>query len=238
MVPYPIIPHPNADKHDPVTPSYLDPQLKLLRQWQAERLAATHKDLLNSPDFGDACRFFLSDVYGPHDFSRRDQDIMQVYHAVGRLFPPQVAKSLELVIEVNDLTLKLDEMLQKVLFSELHVTEEITPELYAEAYRRCNNYDERERQIDLLIEVGREVNRLVRKPFIGLTLRMAHLPAYLMGWSELQDFLERGYAAFKQLSDAEQFIQLLERRERQILDQIFAGVPNPFYISESRGKTR
>lgn len=225
-----ILPNPKIGKHYPSTHTYLDPHLELLRQWQTTRMAHTHSDLLASPDYGDACRFFLSDVYGPHDFSQRDQDFMQVYHALGRIFPPRIVKALELVIELNDLTQKLDNKLLQALVSELHVTEIITPDLYAEAYRRCHNYDERMRQIDLVVEVGQEIHRLVHMPFIGLTLRLAHQPTQWMGWFELQDFLERGYVAFKQLSDAEMFLRLIEQRERQILDQIFAGVSNPFVI--------
>jgi hypothetical protein len=67
-------------------------------------------------------------------------------------------------------------------------------------------------------------------PFIGLTLRLAHQPAHWMGWPELQDFLERGYAAFEYIPDTDVFLRIIRQRERQILDQIFAGVSNPFAI--------
>ena len=43
-----------------------------LRKWQADRLARTHADLLASADYGDAARFFLTDLYGPADLANRD----------------------------------------------------------------------------------------------------------------------------------------------------------------------
>jgi hypothetical protein len=140
-----------------VVRAHLDPQLGLLRQWQASRLARTYSDLLASPDYGDACHFFLSDVYGPRDFSQRDQDIMQVYRSMERFLPACIVQVLKLVIKLNDLTLNLDDTLLHVLVEDLNVTDSITPKLYAEAYRRCHNYDERVQQIDLVIEVGQEI---------------------------------------------------------------------------------
>ena len=225
-----FIPHTKPTRHHPSTRAHLDPQLGLLRQWQMTRLARTYSDLLASLDSGDACRFFLSEVYGPRDFNQRDQDITQVYRSMERFLPVRIVHTIELAIRLNDLTLDLDDTLLRVLVKELNVTDTITPELYAEAYRRCHNYDERAEQIDLVIIVGQKINQLVHIPFIGLTLRMAHQPAHWMGWSELQEFLERGYAAFKHLSDSKMFLQIIEQREKQILDQLFAGVSKPFAI--------
>ena len=48
------------------------------------------------------------------------------------------------------------------------------------------------------------------------------------GWHELQGFLERGYAAFKHMKGAEEFLNTIETRETGILDRIYAGDPDPF----------
>ena len=208
----------------------MDPQLALLRQWQSERLARTYSDLLSSPRYGPACRFFLSDLYGPNDFGQRDQDIRQVQHSIRQFLPPRISHSLNLVIELQDLTFRLDQTLLRVLVDELEMTDAITPELYAEGYRRCDNYAERTRQIELIVEVGQEVGKLVHMPFTSLTLRMAGRPARLAGWSKLQNFLERGFAAFKALGDADGFMGIVEQRERRILDNIFEGDPEPFTL--------
>jgi hypothetical protein len=114
--------------------------------------------------------------------------------------------------------------------NELGMTDVITTELYAEGYRRCGNYEERTRQIDLIVEVGQAVDQLVRMPFTGVTLRMAGRPARTAGWSKLQDFLERGYTAFKTMGSAATFLRIIEQRERQILEKIFRGDPEPFNL--------
>jgi hypothetical protein len=93
--------------------------------------------------------------------------------------------------------------------------------MYAEAYRRCDNYDDRARQIAMLVEVGRKIDRIVRLPLIGLALRLAHAPAHRAGWGAVQEFLERGYAAFKHMKGAGEFLETVRCREMQILDQIY-----------------
>ena len=41
-----------------------------LRRWQAERLERSFQRFLEDPHRAAAARFFLTDVYGDHDFSR------------------------------------------------------------------------------------------------------------------------------------------------------------------------
>ncbi|MCA9923093.1 MAG: hypothetical protein KC421_12015, partial [Anaerolineales bacterium] len=150
--------------------------LATLRTWQSERLAVTHQDLLQHKQFGPACRFFLTDVYAPQDFSERDEDILHVYQAMKRIMPAPIMRTLNLVIALNELTNQLDNQLVQVMVDDLQLTDAITSEMYAEAYRICDNYADRVRQINLIVDVGGSVNKLVRLPFVGLTLRLAHTP--------------------------------------------------------------
>lgn len=48
-------------------------------------------------------------------------------------------------------------------------------------------------------------------------------PASLAGLTELQSFLERGYAAFRKMGGADEFLALVIGRERQLMDTLFAG---------------
>lgn len=206
----------------------LDPRMRALREWQSARLAATHADLLAHPRFGAACRFFLSDVYAARDFSQRDADLQQVYDATRAFMPPAMRRALELVLQLNALTNALDERLLAALLERPGGAYTITPARYAEAYRGCDNQAERERQLDMILDLGREIDALTRKPGIGLALRLARVPARLAGWSELQDFFERGFEAFKQMKDPEEFLATITGRERAILERIFAGSDDPF----------
>ena len=208
----------------------LPAQLKTLREWQVSRLQKTHQDLLNSERFGPACSFFLSDIYAARDFSQRDQDLTQVYHSMGRFLPPRVTEVLRLLFELNVLTSDLDQQLLEVLVEQLHMSDSFTVSEYSQAYRLCDNYEERRRQIALTVAIGTEVDWLVQRPFIGTALRVAYGPARLAGWAELHDFFARGFAAFQKMGDAGPFLALIEQREQQILDRLFAGEADPFAI--------
>lgn len=223
--------HPGrAGARQPADPAGLTPHMRLLRQWQQDRLAATHADLLQSDRFGPACRFFLSDLYAPRDFSQRDQDGEHVYEVMRRFLPDRMLVTLGQAIELNRQTRALDDALLHVLTTELGMEDALTAEMYAEAYRLCDNYGARVRQIEMIRDVGQGVDRLTRRPFVTSILRLAHGPAHRTGWGELQQFLERGFEAFRHMGDAHPFLDTVCGRERRILDQIYANDPHPFAV--------
>jgi len=216
--------------HRRVAGQGLSPQMAMFRAWQSQRLATTHADLLASPRYGPACRFFLSDIYAPRDFTQRNHDIMRMHAFMLRFLPAGLLRTLTQAIELHALTEALDEKLLTVLVTRLGVTDTITPQQYAEGYRLCDNCEERRYQIELLIAVGRGLDRLTRLPPVGLTLRLARGPALRGGWHELQSFLERGFRAFQHMGGATEFLDIIQRRELAILERIFAGADDPFAI--------
>jgi hypothetical protein len=99
---------------------------------------------------------------------------------------------------------------------------------YCAAYRRVGRYDQRRQQIDLMAAVGAALDRLVRKPMVRTALGLMRKPASLAGLSALQDFLERGFAAFAEMRGANEFLATIVARETAIRDAIFAGSDAPF----------
>ncbi|GAB4581067.1 MAG: hypothetical protein Fur0022_38140 [Anaerolineales bacterium] len=222
-----------AARRKRVSGQELSPAIKLLRTFQSERLARTHADLLASPRYGPACRFFLTDIYAPRDFSQRDHDAETLYKLMNRFLPEDLLYPLALVLKLNHMTHDLDERLAEALVTRLGVTDTITPEQYAEAYRICDNYQEREKQIDMLLEIGARVDKLVKSPLTAPTLTMAKLPAKTAGWDELHNFLERGYQAFKHMNGSDYFLKTITTREKEILHRIFSAHPDPFHLANS-----
>lgn len=214
--------------HVPVEGQELPPEIILLRAFQSQRLAKTHADLLASRRYRPAAGFFLTDVYAPRDFSQRDADMQRFYEGVSRVLPERAVAILADVVALSNLTNDLDAGLARALVDELGVTDSITPQQYAAGYRLCDNYDERLKQIKLIGDIGRGIDRLIHIPFVSVALRLAHGPAVLAGWGELQRYLERGFSAFKHMKGADEFLATIERRETAILDRIFAGHPEPF----------
>ena len=57
---------------------------------------------------------------------------------------------------------------------------------------------------------------------------MMRKPARLAGLSALQDFLERGFAAFRGMGGAQTFLATINERETKILEAIVDGATDPF----------
>ena len=209
----------------------LPPLLALLRSWQSSRLARTYADLLEDPRYSPVCRFFLSDIYAPRDFSQRDHDAERLYAILARYLPAAMLRLLADVLRLNQLTNALDLALLRILVDELRVTDAISPQQYAQAYRLCANYPARKEQIDLLVQVLAEAGEGAHHPLVGISLRLARRPALRLGWFELVDFLERGYAAARSARHFDFFVKTIQNREMHILDRIFSNHPDPFNLT-------
>jgi hypothetical protein len=213
--------------------SGLDPHLALLRVWQGERLARTYADLLDQPRYRSACLFFLEDIYAARDFSQRDHDLETMYEFMRRFVPDAVSRPAALTIKLHRMTEVLDHKLLDVLVKQLSITDSITVEQYAEAYRRCNNYRERVDQIDAIIEICEHIDGIVRNPLTGPALGLAKRPLRGAGYGEVVAFLERGYDSFKRMHGSRHFRKTLYERELGILDRFYAHDPEPFRFEMS-----
>ncbi len=202
--------------------------LQVLRRWQAQRLARTYADLLASERYRPAAEFFLSDLYGEKDFTKRDQDVERVYPAMVKVLPDAALHTIALAVEVHVLSAELDRALCEVLTGEMGVKDRISESQYAEGFRRCDNFRQRQRQVRLIRLVGDDLAAVVAKPLVYQMLKLARKPAQAAGFAELHDFLERGFGAFRHMGEAEEFLETVGSRETRVLDRIYSGHPHPF----------
>ena len=198
-------------------------RLAELKRWQSQRLQATYADLSREDRFREATDFFLEDLYGPKDFSGRDEALLRIVPVMERLLPASALETATLAIELEALSEELDHRVAKAL-----PPGPIDAERYGKAYREAGTREEREHQIALIVAVGERLDALVRKPLLGSTLKLMRQPARLAGLSDLQDFLERGFDAFRAMGGAKRFLDTIEERETQIARSLFAGEPLAF----------
>ncbi len=197
-------------------------RLQELRQWQAARLAQTYQDLRRDPQFSQAVEFFLSDLYG-QDFSRRNLELSRVWRYLKGALPAAAVKVLEWAIELETLTLELDQAVVAQLPAG-----PINRTTYTAAYRAVGRPESRQHQIDLIMAVGERLSRVAKRALISLALRSAHAPAHAAGFGVLQDFLERGFAAFRSIGDAELFLQTIRTRETRLMQALLIGSEEAF----------
>jgi hypothetical protein len=199
-----------------------------LMEWQTDRLRRTYSDLVATLRYAGAARFFLEELYGPKDFSKRDHDLDRISPIMVRMLPANVIETVAKAMELNALSQELD----NALLAELDPVgpDQLREADYVAAYRRCDNYDLRLQQIDLIGVLGRDLDRIVRKRFIAGALQMMRRPAAMAGFSEMHDFLEMGFTAFREMGGADYFLTTVMTRERRILDRIVGGHAHPFEL--------
>jgi len=199
--------------------------LERVAAWQAQRLAFTYRDLAAQPRYADAIVFFEADLYGGADFARRDADLARIVPAMVLMLPERVIASVAQATELNALSQELDRALLERLPRRDGA---MTVADYCRAYRSAGDRAARARQVRLIGEIGAALDGFVRTPLIGMALVMMRQPARLAGFGVLHDFLERGFAAFEKMHGAAEFLATIDRRERELMEAIYAGDDAPF----------
>ena len=116
-----------------------------------------------------------------------------------KMLPEGVIATVALAMELNALSQELD----RALLARLpRADAQFSVAEYCKAYRRAGNFPLRRRQIKLIGDVGAALDRYVQKPLVRTALAMMRQPARLAGMAALQDFLERGFAAFRAMGGA------------------------------------
>lgn len=192
-----------------------------IKRWQAERLATTHADLLADPGTRAAARFFLDDLYGAKDFSRRDAELMRLVPTLGRLLPERALATVADAVELDALSERFDESMAGLL--PMAGERDIREADYARAFRQASTQAQREHQLDLVMRIGRSLEGLVRHPLLGRLLAAMQGPARLAGLQAMHDFLARGFEAFKGMPSTSAFLGRIDQRERAIMRRLFAG---------------
>ena len=198
--------------------------LDRLAHWQSRRLDGTYADLAGNPRYAAAIAFFGADLYGPGDFSRRDADLARVVPLMSKVLPEGVLATIAGAMELSVLSHELD----RALLERLGPAAALSAASYCEAYRELDERRSRERQIALIVTVGHALDRYVGKPLVRSALAAMRQPARLAGFGALQDLLERGFAAFRRMHGAAEFLATVETRETALMNAIFAGDRAPF----------
>ena len=202
--------------------------LPVLRRWQTQRLEDSFEHFLHDPQRRAAALFFLTDVYGDRDFSKRDANVAKVLPMMQRLLPTAVLGTVADGIELGALTHALDLRMAAELQRIAPTRKRLDAALYAKAYRQVGHARMRQHQIDLISGVGVGLANAVRTPGVALLLRLSRGPAKASGLGELQGFLERGFDAFSALGDGKAFVADIEESERVVAARLFQHDPDPF----------
>ncbi len=196
-------------------------QVLALKAYQAARFELTYADLLANTRYRPAAQFFLDDLYGPQEFSQRDDQFGRIVPGLVRVFPEELVQTLELLSQLHALTEALDDGAARQLPG-------LPPDAagYAAAWQATGRAPAREQQIKLTLSIGAALDHYTRNRLIHSTLKLMRKPARKAGLGDLQQFLERGFDAFGGMKGAGEFLAWVGERERALAAALFApGAP-------------
>jgi hypothetical protein len=104
-------------------------------------------------------------------------------------------------------------------------SEQIDAAAYRQAWQAVGRPADRQRQIDLVMALGTQLDRYTRNRFLRHSLKLMRGPARAAGLGSLQTFLERGFDTFGAMSGASEFLALIEQRERALMQALFDTQP-------------
>jgi hypothetical protein len=204
----------------------LQDAVSAIKRVQARRFAGTYADLLADPRYAAATRFFLDELYSDKDYAERDAQFSRIAGALERLFPQHVVTTAVELANLHALTEQLDhDMALRWEQGAGNTWAEAVR--YTEAWRRVGRRNDRLAQLDVVLDIGRELERLTRMPGLRLALRMMRAPASAAGMGSLQSFLEAGFDTFAQMArqrqGVAQFLDTIRSRELALIELMFDG---------------
>ncbi len=189
-----------------------------VKRFQALRFKAAYADLLSHARYQQAAQFFLQELYSEADYAERDQQFARIANAIARIFPKAVAETAAALARVHALTEALDDQMARAWLvqssSTTHAINGMDCARYLGCWRAVGDEPSRLEQLEVVLQLGRELERLTRKPGLRTLLKMMRRPADAAGLSSLQRFLESGFDAFVAMRGAGEFLKTIDERER------------------------
>ncbi len=193
-----------------------------IKRFQARRFRATYADVLASSRYKTAAAFFLHELYSDKDYAERDQQFARIANTIAKLFPQSVVNTAAALAEVHALTEKLDDLMARQWLASLDTLPAVDENArYIACWRQVGDIQARQKQLEVVLLLGRELNRLTRMPGLRTLLKMMRHPAAVAGLSSLQGFLEAGFDAFAGMRGADDFLRLIDQRETEWITTLF-----------------
>jgi hypothetical protein len=213
--------------------SILASRLTALQNWQKKRMQHTHAALFAVPEHQLMTQYFLTRLYGGADFDILAGQFERVINAAKkfeRLVPSSTIQTGCEAIELAVLAIELDQQLAECMTSDFKYNQlgEIDDDFVLDLYRQTNQTESRYRQLDLLDNLGSNLDKYVRSFIVQSAFKISKGAAERHHFDPLYYFLGEGFAAMKPLKSAGVFVGVYTLHERQIIERIQSGTPNPF----------
>jgi hypothetical protein len=207
--------------------------LRQIKGFQCHRFEHTYSDLLSGGPYQGATRYFLAELYGDRDYSERDAQFARIAGALQRLFPKAVVATAVRLAQLHALTEELDFQMAQALVAGGWQAGEMSPRDYVRTWGEVGRRPARMGQLQQVVHLGQDLDRLTRAPGLRMLLKMMRGPARSAGMSDLQDFLEAGFDTFADIerrsaaaggsASTAKFLTIIQERETHLIKELFDG---------------
>ena len=191
-------------------------KVALIKRYQQRRFERTYNDLLASSRYGTATKFFLDELYGPAEFAERDAQFAKIVPRLVRMMPPDVISAVRDLARLHAVSEMLDHEMALALKDD-----KLSSDDYRFAWLKVGKRDQRDLQLQLVLDLGGALDAFTRRPWITSALRVMRGPARAAGFASLQSFLEAGMSSFRSMRGAGEFLQIVRSRESLLIAALF-----------------
>lgn len=209
----------------------LEQRLHEVQTWMKERIAHTHQEFFSRPENQLMAQYFLKRLYGGPDFDALAQQIerlLKFAHKVEKFVPENGIKTGTKSVSLAVLATQLDEQVAQQLLADYPADTPLTDEIMRDTLVKLDQGEARYEQLRLLDELGVTLDKYMRSTMMYATFKMCKGLAHKYHFDGMYEFIQEGFAAMKPMKSAATFIQTFTEKEREIIDRVHAGHPNPF----------
>ncbi|ENX23744.1 hypothetical protein F892_00346 [Acinetobacter vivianii] len=206
-------------------------RLHEVQAWMKARIAETHAEFFAEPKNQLMAAYFLNRLYGGPDFDAMAQQIerlLKYAHKAESLLPENAIKTGTKSVSLAVLATRLDEQVAQQLLEDYPLETPLTDEIMRQTLIKLDQGEARYEQLQLLDELGVTLDKYMRSTMMYAAFKMCKGIAHKYQFDGMYEFIQEGFAAMKPMKSAATFINTFSEKEREIIDKVHAGHPNPF----------
>lgn len=214
---------------DPV----LKKRLHEAQDWLKARIQATHHEMFNQPENQLMAKYFINRLYGGPEFddlALQIERLLKYAHKAEKIIPENAIKTGLKSVGLAVLAMQLDEEVAAQLLKDYPANQPINDEMMRLTLIKLNQEQARDQQLQMLDDLGIALDKYMRSFIMHTAFKMCKGTASKYHFELMYDFIGEGFVAMKPMKSAAKFIHQFTVVERQIVEKVHAGDPNPFQI--------
>ena len=214
------------------TDPILKNRLHEAQTWLKTRIQMTHQDLFNQKENVLMAQYFLNRLYGGPEFDDlavQIERLLKYAHKAEKIIPENAIKTGLKSVGLAVLAMQLDEQVAAQLLKDYPADQVIDNEMMRQTLIKLDQYDARLEQLSLLDDLGGALDKYMRSFIMHTAFKMCKGAANKYRFELMYDFIGEGFIAMKPMKSAANFIHTFTVKEREIVEKVHAGEPNPFY---------